>query len=84
MSINMKLKNNRDEILKIAKEHGIKSIKLFGSVARLEDGEESDIDLLVSFEDDRSLFDLIRFKEKIENIMGKNVDAVTENAITIA
>lgn len=74
----MKLKDNREAILRITKEHGIKSIKLIGSITRLEDGEESDIDLLVSFEDDRNLFDLIRF------IMGKNVDAVTENAITIA
>ncbi|PWA10366.1 hypothetical protein DCC39_11635 [Pueribacillus theae] len=77
----MKLKDNREEILRIAKENGIKNLKLFGSVARSEDGEESDIDLLVSFEEGKSLFDLIRFKQEMEEIMGKNVDVLTENAI---
>ncbi|WP_205948501.1 nucleotidyltransferase family protein [Pueribacillus theae] len=81
MSISMKLKDNREEILRIAKENGIKNLKLFGSVARSEDGEESDIDLLVSFEEGKSLFDLIRFKQEMEEIMGKNVDVLTENAI---
>lgn len=81
MSVNIKLKGNREGILRIAKENGIKNLKLFGSVARSEDGEESDIDLLVSFEEGRSLFDLIRFKQEMEEIMGIKVDVLTENAI---
>lgn len=81
MSVNIKLKDNREGILRIAKENGIKNLKLFGSVARSEDGEESDIDLLVSFEEGRSLFDLIRFKQEMEEIMGIKVDVLTENAI---
>ena len=81
MSINSSLQKKREEILTIAHEHGIQSIKLFGSVARQEDQNGSDIDLLVSFEEGRSLFDLIRFKQEIEDLIGRPVDVVTENSI---
>lgn len=75
------LQEKRELILKIADEHGIKNVRIFGSVARLEDGPESDLDLLVEFEKDRSLFDLIRFKQEIEDLLETRVDVVTENSI---
>ena len=81
MSVHTKLKNNRETILKVASEHVVRNVKLFGSIARLEDEEESDIDLLVSIGEGRSLFDLIRFKNEVEHIMDRNVDVVTEAAI---
>lgn len=65
----------------MAVEHGIRNVQIFGSVARLEDGSNSDLDLLVDFEKGRSLFDLIRFKQDIENLLDVKVDVVTENAI---
>lgn len=75
------LQEKREDILNIADEHGIKNVRIFGSVARLEDGPESDLDLLVEFEKDRSLFDLIRFKQEIEDLLGVDVDIATENSI---
>lgn len=75
------LQEKRELILKVADEHGIKNVRIFGSVARLEDGPESDLDLLVEFEKDRSLFDLIRFKQEIEDLLDTKVDVVTENSI---
>lgn len=75
------LQEKRDLILKIADDHGIYNVRVFGSVARHEDGPTSDLDLLVEFEKDRSLFDLVRFKQEIEDILGIKVDVVTENAI---
>lgn len=52
-------KEKRDFILKIACEHGIRNVRVFGSVARHEDAPKSDINFLVEFEEGRSLFDLV-------------------------
>lgn len=81
MSIHTTLKDNREKILKIAEEHGIQSLKLFGSAARMEDQEDSDIDFLVTFESNRSLFDLIRFKNDMEDMLNRDVDVVTEKSV---
>ncbi|WP_217994030.1 nucleotidyltransferase family protein [Lentibacillus sp. CBA3610] len=75
------LQEKRDVILKIADEQGIQNVQIFGSVARLEDGSASDLDLLVEFEKGRSLFDLIRFKQEVEDLLDVKVDVVTENSI---
>ncbi|WP_071394829.1 nucleotidyltransferase family protein [Bacillus tuaregi] len=75
------LQEKRELILKVADDHGIQSVRIFGSVARHEDGPESDLDLLVEFEKGRSLFDLIRFKQELEDLLNIKVDVVTENAI---
>lgn len=81
MSVREDILNRREEIIRIANENGIKNVRLFGSVARNQENENSDIDFLVEFEKDRSLFDLVRFKQLLENHLGKEVDVVTENAI---
>lgn len=75
------LQKKRELILKIAIEHGIQNVHIFGSVAKLEDNATSDLDLLVEFEKGRSLFDLIRFKQDLENILDIKVDVVTEDAL---
>ncbi|HEX7064868.1 MAG TPA: nucleotidyltransferase family protein [Bacillales bacterium] len=81
MSIRDQLLSKRNEILQAAQSNGVRNIRIFGSVARGEDNQNSDIDFLVEFEDDRSLFDLIRFKQELENMLGKPVDVVTENSV---
>lgn len=75
------LRDKRDLIFKVANKHGIKNIRVFGSVARREDVPESDLDLLVDFEKGRSLFDLIRFKQEIEDLLNVKIDVVTEKSI---
>jgi len=75
------LQEKRNLILKMAVEHGIQNVRVFGSVARLKDETTSDLDLLVEVEKGRSLFDLIRFKQEVENLLDVEVDVVTENAI---
>lgn len=81
MNNNDLIKNNREEILLIAKKYGVISIKLFGSSIRNEDTPSSDIDLFVDFEDTRSLFDLIGFKNELEELLGKSVDVVTMKGV---
>ena len=55
----MTIERNREEILRIAARHGARNVRVFGSVARGEDRFDSDVDLLVEMQDDRSLLDLV-------------------------
>ncbi len=79
--IRSQLIKNRDEILSIAAKHGAYNVRLFGSVVRGETTDMSDIDLLVDFEEERSLFDLIALKQDLEDMLGSEVDVVTNEAL---
>lgn len=68
----------RDQIRAIAGRHGAWNIRIFGSVARGEDGPDSDIDLLVDMENGRSLLDLINIQFDLEDLLGHKVDVCTE------
>ncbi|MDR0633047.1 MAG: nucleotidyltransferase domain-containing protein [Holosporales bacterium] len=71
----------RDEILQIAKECGIESVKVFGSTARGDATEDSDIDFLISAGEKASLLDIGRFKWRAEELLCKNVDIVFEGRL---
>jgi predicted nucleotidyltransferase len=81
VDIHTQLKNRREEILLLAKMHGASNLKVFGSVIRVEANEKSDIDLLVDFEDGRSLFDVIGLKQDLEEMLNRSVDIVTEESL---
>lgn len=72
----------REEIIALAAKHKAGHVRVFGSVARGEANDESDIDLLVSFEPGASLFDLIDLKEDAEQLLGTSVDIVSEGGIS--
>jgi uncharacterized protein len=55
MAISEQIKSNRETILKIAAKHGANNVRIFGSVARGEDDDKSDIDFIVEMEPERSL-----------------------------
>jgi predicted nucleotidyltransferase len=78
MSINQILKEKREEILSIASRHGARKVRVFGSVARGEAGEQSDVDFLVDMEPGRSLFDIGGLLVDLENLLNRRVDVVTE------
>ncbi len=61
--------------------HGVKSLALFGSVARDEAGPESDIDLLVEFSRPVGLFQFIDLKQYLEGLLGCPVDLGTPNSL---
>ena len=54
-------------------------MRVFGSVARGKSGPESDLDLLVELEPDRSLLDHAALIQELEELLGRKVDVVTEN-----
>jgi uncharacterized protein len=81
MEVEELLKEKREEILEIAARHGARKVRVFGSVAREEAGESSDIDLLVDMEPDRSLLDVTAFLADIRELLGRRVDVVSEKGL---
>lgn len=75
------LKEKREEILRIAAKYGARNVRVFGSVARGEADEASDIDFLVEMEPGRSLFDLGGLQSDLEGFLGCKVDVVTEGGL---
>lgn len=69
------------DIIKYLKPFEPERIGIFGSFARNEDTSESDIDILVKFKNTISLLDLARIHRELTQILGKNVDLVTESSI---
>jgi len=57
------------------------SIGIFGSFARNENTQKSDIDILVKFKDTISLLDLIKIERELTNLLGIKVDLVTEPSL---
>ncbi len=75
------LRRRREEILQTAARHGAYNVRVFGSVATGEAGEDSDIDFLVKFEAQRSLIDQALLKQELEHLLGRRVDVVSEDGL---
>lgn len=69
------------QILPILKSAGVRRAAIFGSTARGEATESSDLDLLVELPDTASLFDLVGLELDLEERLGKKVDVVTYRAL---
>ena len=65
----------------VAARHHANRVWIFGSVARGDDGPDSDIDLLVDFAPDSSLFDLMRMARELEELLGHPVDVVSAGGL---
>lgn len=81
MNIRDILQEKRDDILRIAQEHGVYNVRVFGSAVRDDAGEESDIDFLVDVGPDHSPFFPGGMLADMEDLLGRKVDIVTENAL---
>lgn len=69
-------------ILSAAHKYGASEVKIFGSVARGEERENSDVDLLVTFPRGYDMFrQRIPLKEELESIIGRSVDLVVKHEI---
>jgi len=62
-------------------EYHVAELGIFGSFAREEQTEESDLDVLVDFDRPVSLFDLVRLENHISDRLGIDVDLVTRNSL---
>ncbi|HTC20481.1 MAG TPA: nucleotidyltransferase family protein [bacterium] len=81
MGIDEILKSKRDEIFSLASRHGVKNLRVFGSVSRGESGPQSDVDFLVEVEPGRTYLDLGGFLMDLQDLLGRRVDLVTEKAL---
>lgn len=75
------LRARRDEILRVAAHRGARHVRVFGSVARGEADEKSDLDFLVDLEKGRSLLDLGGLLMDLQDLLGRPVDVVTEKGL---
>ncbi len=81
MSLDDLRRERRAAILDAARRHGARSIRVYGSVARGQATASSDLDLLVEWEADRSLLDIVGLKQDLEDLLGVTVDIGSERGL---
>jgi len=81
MKIKELLKTRRGQILEIARKHGAHNLRVFGSVARGEGNEESDLDFLVEVDPAHSAWFPAGLVADLEDLLGVPVDVVTEDGL---
>ena len=75
------LEKHRDEILRLARCRGARNVRVFGSVARGEDSETSDLDVLVDLEPGRGLLDLGGLTMDLRDLLSMDVDVFTPSLL---
>jgi predicted nucleotidyltransferase len=81
MKIEEVLKTRRKEILEIARRHGAYNLRIFGSVARGEANDQSDLDFLVEVGPVHSAWFPAGLVADLEDLLGISVDVVTEDGL---
>jgi len=81
MNVLEDMRSKRGEILRIAAKRGARNVRIFGSAARGEADERSDVDVLVDMEPGRSLLDMGGLLMDLRELLGRNVDVVTEPSL---
>jgi uncharacterized protein len=72
------LRGHREAILRVAAKHGAIQVRLIGSVARGEARPDSDVDLLVNWQEGTSLLDQAALKLELESLLGRKVDIASD------
>jgi predicted nucleotidyltransferase len=81
MTVHTILQEHRDAITTIADRHGVKRLRVFGSVVRGEETPESDIDLLIETGAETSPWFPAGLILDLEQLLGRRVEVVTEQAL---
>jgi hypothetical protein len=71
----------REQILRLARKHGVTGVRVFGSMARGDAGPQSDIDLLVEVGPDPSPWFPGGLVAELEELLGRRVQVVTERGL---
>jgi uncharacterized protein len=75
--VGRRVRRHREDLIATAAAHGVRNLRVFGSVARGEDRPDSDVDLLADLPPGLSLFGLGRVEADLEAILGTRVDVVS-------
>jgi uncharacterized protein len=81
MDLRELLRIKRGEILRIAAVHGARNVRIFGSVARGEADDKSDVDFLVDLDQSRSLMDHAALLVALEELLGCKVDVAPSDSL---
>lgn len=81
VTLEMLRSEKREEVIRLSERHGARNIRIFGSVARGESSDASDIDLLVEWEPGRSLLDHVALAQDLEELLGTKVHVGTEASL---
>jgi predicted nucleotidyltransferase len=76
------LSRHSAEVLRLAAQYGATDVRVFGSVARGDANETSDIDILVQMLPGRSVFDIGGLLMDLQDLLGRRVDIVTERGLS--
>ncbi len=73
----------KDKIADFCRRWKVRELSLFGSIVRGEFGPDSDIDILIDFEDDAhwGLFEHIQMQRELEEVLGRKVDLISKRAV---
>jgi uncharacterized protein len=82
--IGRRLRRRRQQILAAAARRGASNVRVFGSVARGEDTDHSDVDVLVDLGDDVGLVGLIGLERELSQLLGRKVDVVPARGLKSA
>lgn len=74
--------NLKRTVAEVCMQNGVARLSVFGSFARGDQTDKSDIDLLVKFSEPKSLFDLLHLEDKLSELLGRKVELVTENGVS--
>ena len=82
MQVTKVLEEQREEVVQIAARYGAEGVRVFGSVLHGDAGPGSDLDLLVNLRQGRTLLDIVALKQDLEDLLGCDVDVVTEASLS--
>lgn len=72
------LQTKRENIIELAEKYGAYNVRVFGSVARGEAQDDSDIDLLVSVQEGVSIFDMVALWLDLKSLLGRDVSLISD------
>ena len=75
------IENHRAEILALAERHGVRDVRIFGSMARGDADDASDVDLLVSLPSDKTGLALGGLLMDVQDLLHRRVEVVTERSL---
>jgi uncharacterized protein len=75
------VERKREDVLRICERHGVTSVMVFGSIVRGEAGLDSDLDLLVERDGERTPWWPGGIVGELEELLGRRVDVVTLDAL---